>query len=172
MFLRLQEERGSLLLPPQRNHELRREKWLKGCGMVLAQRARCYWDEHGSLSGEYRVTRVIECIPHGRRSSPPLLRHGRRGVGVDRGPEEDRLRQVLKVVPHDRRVKVPRGRNEAGTYFSHPVHRDVCTVREAIRWMWGGREHHPATGDIALIVGNGPKLTGLPDRHVVDEAQG
>jgi len=63
------------------------------------------------------------------------------------------------------------GKNEAGTYFAHAVHRDCKTIRQALNWIWGGHEDRITSrqGDIALIKGNGPKIPrNLPSGHVID----
>lgn len=67
------------------------------------------------------------------------------------------------------------GRNEIGTYFSHPV--TPCeTVQDALSWIWNGKDMQilQRQGDIALIQGNGgPRLPRqLPWGHRVDEKRG
>lgn len=62
------------------------------------------------------------------------------------------------------------GKNESGSYFTHAVSPHCRTVEEAVQWIWGGKASQiiQRQGDVALIVGKGPKMPAtLPDGHII-----
>lgn len=141
----------------------------------LARHAEVYYDDHGSSRGDYRTTRGIDYVPPDEARQAPYCDLGGRGLGLISVLRRRHYSRSSGYFPSTACDVYLVGRNEAGTYFAHPVH-GVASVRSAVQWIWRGRADQiiQRQGDIALIRGSGPKLpnSGLPAGHEIDEEAG
>lgn len=160
--------------PPYRPHDVRYRAWKTRCALDLARKAGQYFDEHGSWGssrGDYRVTTALDFIPPWESSPAPYCDMGGEGLGLI---AVERTRYYAKRSswrPSSVTTHYLVGRNEAGTYFAHPVPTHCATVRDAVQWIWNGMADRiiQRQGDIALIWGNGgPKLPELPWGHRIE----
>jgi len=156
----------------------RRHTWGIKQGHALAERAGQNFDEHGSSSGDYLSTGVVDYVsPWDGSAAAPYCDMGGEGLALIRITRTRVYAKSSKWFPARAFTLFLVGKNEAGTYFAHPVAKTCETVADAVQWIWGGRARDiiARQGDIALIGGNGgPKLPndGLPRGHVIDEAAG
>lgn len=147
------------------------EKILEKKALGLASMVNKYYnDTFGYRRGDYLTTKAIDYISPKKSKNPPFHDMGGAGLAL--------------IVLHRKRVysgHVPSyastyyliGRNENGTFFSHPVSKNVKTVEEACQWIWNGYANNiiQRQGNIALISGAGPQIpaSGLPKGHRIVE---
>lgn len=154
-------------------HTQRYANWVKRSAYSLGISAGVTPDEHGYTRGDYLSLSGIDFIPAWQSAASPYFDMGGAGLGLI---EITRKRVYAKSShwrPSSVATRFLTGRNEAGTYFTHPVPASCSTVLEAIDWIWAGKADRiiQRQGDIALISGNGgPKMpSNLPHGHrVVD----
>lgn len=150
----------------------RRKDGLRRRAEWLAAQAAIYFDEHGSSRGGYRRTVGLDYVPPTAARAVPYCDMGGKGLGLVGVTNTTVYAKSSKWRPSSATEHYLVGRNEAGTYFSHRVPAEIRTVREAISWIWSGREQDiiARQGDIALIGGNGgPKYpANLPVGHRIE----
>ena len=154
-------------------HEHRLASWKVRSALSLAALAGEQYDEHGSRSGDYLTTRGIDYISPRESAPAPYCDAGDAGLGLIE-IERTRVYAGHKWRPSSVATRYLVGRNEAGTYFSHPISPNCRTVLDAVQWIWNGQAERiiQRQGDVALIAGNGgPKLPPLPRGHKVDGDQ-
>ena len=156
-------------LPYHLPHQQRLAAWKARSALSLAALAGEQYDEHGSRSGDYLTTRGIDYISPRESAPAPYCDSGGAGLGLIE-IERTRVYAGHKWRPSSVATRYLVGRNEAGTYFSHPVSPACGTVIDAVQWIWSGQADRiiQRQGDLALIQGNGaPKLPPLPRGHRV-----
>lgn len=159
--------------PIKQTDTVRLHNWKVASARTLAEKAGANFDEHASYhSGDYMTTRGLDFIGHWESTPAPYCDMGGEGLGL---VEVSRTRVYAKSSnwrPSSVATRFLVGKNEAGTYFSHPVSPNCSTVENALQWIWGGKAHLiiQRQGDIALIGGNGgPKMPAqLPWGHKVN----
>jgi hypothetical protein len=168
---------GSLIQKQSRSRRItpeeRRHAWIVGSAKELAAKAGQKTDEHGTYNrGDHFRVYGLDFV-QARISAPaPYCDHGGEGLAI---VCVDRIRIYAGSSDYHSSgasTYYMVGRNEAGTYFAHPVGPKCRTVKEALTWIWQGREMDiiQRQGDIALISTNGgPKLPLLPSGHVIDD---
>ncbi|MCI0561932.1 MAG: hypothetical protein MN733_25885 [Nitrososphaera sp.] len=148
----------------------RKQYKMERAGKRLAQLAGYESDEHGTyVRGDYVSVTVRDYIPYPQSVQVPFCDLGRRGLALVNVNRKRVYAKSSKWYPSYANAAFLVGRNEAGTYFAHPVRRDCTTVRGALDWIWQGKAEQivQRQGDIALVVGTGPKLPSLPAGHSV-----
>lgn len=153
-------------------HTLQRDR----IGLGLARMAGQFYDEHGSGRGDYLTTEVYDAVPAAQSAAAPYHDTGRAGMALVGVARKRVYARSSKWYPSTATSIYLCGRNEAGTFFAHPVPTRYGTVASALDWIWSGysRRILQRQGDIALVFARGPKLppTGLPRGHRVDQAAG
>jgi hypothetical protein len=153
----------------------RYKAWIARKAVELADKAGQKFDEHGSGRGDYMTTRGIDYIaPWKGSAKAPFFDMGGEGLGLVEITRKRVYAKSYSFGPSFASTRYLVGKNEAGTYFTHPVPATCSTVESAIQWIWGGhaRDVVARQGDIALIRGAGPKLpSNLPSGHRVDGNQ-
>ena len=155
-------------------HHVRLRAWEERQALALAEKAGQHYDEHGYNRGEYRSTQHLDYVAPWDAKVVPFCDLGGEGLGLVEVSRKIVYARSCQWGPSTSATRFLVGRNEAGTYFAHPVPPTVRTVAEALDWIWGGRSKDiiQRQGDITLIAGAGPKLPTLPLGHVVDEEAG
>lgn len=155
----------------------RHDRWVATQAEELAAMAGILADEHGVgyASGDYHTVSGRDFIPAHESSAAPYHDMGGAGLGLVAVERTRVYAKASKWRPSTVTTYFLVGRNEIGTYFSHPV--TPCeTVQDALSWIWNGKEMQilQRQGDIALIQGNGgPRMPRqLPWGHRVDEEKG
>jgi len=154
-----------------RNHTSRLQNWKRKMAETLAKKAGANYDEHGYARGDYRTTYGLDYVGPWESAKAPYWDMGGEGLGLVRVDRTRVYAKNSKWRPSSVSTYFLVGRNEAGTYFSHPVGQNCRTVEDAVQWIWGGKAYHiiQRQGDIALIRGNGgPKMPPyLPWGHKI-----
>lgn len=152
----------------------RKARFIRQSAENLAALANLRNDEHGSYDrGDHLFVKGLDFIGPWESSGAPYWDMGGEGLGI---VEVTRTR-VYAARSHWKpscvTTKFLVGKNEVGTYFSHPVSPNCSMVEEAVQWIWSGKAYNiiQRQGDIALIGGNGgPKMPQyLPTGHKVKE---
>jgi len=170
--------RLEICLTPAQSHDIRHRAWEKKQILDLAEKAGQNFDEHGysGRRGIYRETAALDFVPPWRAQAAPYCDLGGEGLALVAVTRTTVYPPSSRWRPSSATSKFLVGRNEAGTYFAHPVSPRCNSVESALDWIWGGKAADiiQRQGDIALISGNGgPRMpSSLPRGHVVDEAAG
>jgi hypothetical protein len=149
----------------------RLQRWESASAEALAEKAGMTTDEHGSWRGDHISVSGLSFVGHWESAAAPYWDMGGEGLGL---VSVTRTRQYAKSSnwrPSSVSTSFLVGKNEAGTYFSHPVSPNCTTVWEAMDWIWNGKSNSiiQRQGDIALIGGNGgPKMAKLPWGHKIE----
>lgn len=158
--------------PAERKRQ-RLEIWKKSQALRLADLAGQFFDEHGSTRGDYLTTSAIDFVPSWESYAAPYHDLGGEGLAVVTLTRKRVYASSSGWYPRETSTTYLVGRNEAGTYFAHPI--PFCSyVRDAIEWIWSGREKKIIVrqGDIALIEGRGRNWESkLPAGHNVEGDQ-
>lgn len=157
-------------VPLSRNRAVFAPKRRQALG--LARMAGQFYDEHGYERGDYLQTSPIDYVHPKDARKAPYHDYGGAGLALVR---ISRKRVYAKSYQSryggaETSTHYLVGRNESGTFFAHPVPRNITTVAEACQWIWDGKANDiiRRQGDIALIRGSGPKLpSGIPRGHVI-----
>lgn len=157
-------------LAAYRTHKQRLADWKAKSAEALADLAGAFHDEHGYLPGDYLSTRGLDFVPPWESKAAPYCDGGGEGLGLVDITRTRVYAKSSKWRPSSVGTRFLVGRNEAGTYFSHPVSPNCSTVIEALQWIWNGRADRiiQRQGDVALIWGKGPKMPGLPSGHRIE----
>jgi hypothetical protein len=153
------------------SHKSRLSHWKARQALDLAAMAGQRFDEHGSGRGDYLSTWYCDFVDRFESIKAPYHDAGGQGLALI---EVSRTRVYAKSCSwgsSSAATKYFIGRNEAGTYFAHPVPASCHTVLDAVRWIWAGQADRiiARQGDIALIFGAGPKMPSvLPWGHKVE----
>jgi len=155
-----------------RNNNLSESERLEKRAKSIVEKAGIFYDEHDSWkSGDYRITSILDFVLPDEAKKPPFLDTGKKGLVL---VEVERVRRYYdsRYKPSVLYLRYLCGRNEDGTYFSHGVSKNCNTVREAVSWIWGGKENDIIVrqGDIAIVAGRSRKMT-LPRRHTAVEQE-
>jgi hypothetical protein len=156
------------------NQRCRLNEWKKQSCFKLAKTAEQYFDEHGFSRGDYLSTNCIDFIPPRESINKPFWDMGGEGLGLIEITRKRVYARSYRFGPGYASTKYFIGKNEAGTYFSHPVPNHCQTVRDAIHWIWEGKEDSiiARQGDIALIIGKGNKIPkNFPNGHEIVEKE-
>lgn len=172
--LRAQREPAFSRWAWENSHAQRLSAWKSRQALRLAEMAGQNFDEHGSSRGDYLSTASLDFVPAHEAGTAPYCDMGGEGVGLVRVTRSRVYPKSSGWWPTETATNYLVGRNEAGTYFAHPVPTKCTSVRSALNWIWGGRAEAilRRQGDIALIAGAGPKVPELPRGHVVDQEAG
>ncbi len=154
------------------SHKTRHAAWKEKMALALAEKAEMYHDEHGSSRGDYLSTIPLDYVHFHESYKPPYFDMGGEGLGLI-GVERTRVyAKSCTWRPSSVTTFFLVGKNEAGTYFSHPVPTNCRTVESAVAWIWNYQQDNiiQRQGDIALIKGRGPKYPkNIPSGHDVKE---
>jgi hypothetical protein len=144
----------------------RRKKWNTKKGLGISKKVDLYFDEHGSGSGDYQNTYVEDYVsPWEGSDKAPYFDMGGEGLAVI-SVSRTRVYAGSTWRPSTNHTTYLIGKNEAGTYFAHPVHKDCNTVLEAVNWIWGYKKIIARQGDIAVAPTEKKKRKiKLPDGH-------
>lgn len=151
-------------------HNERLSSWKSNMALNLSKKAGQYYDEHGYNRGDYMNTHSIDFIPSWESVKSPYFDMGGEGLALVSVSRKRVYARSSSWGPSYAETRYLVGKNEAGTYFAHPVPKNIATVKDAISWIWSGLENYIIVrqGDIALVVGKGPKgLDKLPSGHNV-----
>ena len=155
---------------PEACHKARLARWKKTSAEALAGMADLRSDEHGSWRGNHLSVYGMDFVGHWESAAAPYWDMGGEGLGLV-SCTRTRVYAGNKWGNSSVSTTFLVGRNEAGTYFSHPVSPGCSTVEDALQWIWSGKAHQiiQRQGDVALIGGNGgPKMPSyLPRSHKV-----
>ena len=160
-------------LPYHLPHQQRLAAWKARSALSLAAGAGEQYDEHGSRSGDYLHTNGMDFVSPRESAAAPFCDSGGAGLGLIT-VVRTRIYAGHKWRPSEVGTRYLVGRNEVGTYFTHPCPLSCRTVEEAVQWIWSGQADQiiQRQGDVALIQGNGgPKLPTLPRGHKVEGDQ-
>ena len=151
----------------QLTQEQRKARGKSRMACTLADKAGQLFDEHGSSRGDYRSTTGLDWVNPVESCKAPYLDSGGAGLGLIAVSRRRVYAKSCTWYPKTTEDRFLVGRNESGTYFAHPVPRSVASVRDAIRWIWSGKQDRiiARQGDIAVIKGQGKYQ--LPYGHVV-----
>ena len=147
-------------------HPVIRPRLPRQCAVRMARRA---WDEHGGFQDSYVCQ--LDYLPPEKTKAAPYFDIGGAGLGLVSATATTRYRGAFKGYSSSCSEAFLIGRNEVGSWFAHRVPTSCGSVAGAIDWIWGGRADRVVRrqGDIAVIVGKGPKgLDKLPGGHTVD----
>ncbi|TAL45455.1 MAG: hypothetical protein EPN91_02255 [Salinibacterium sp.] len=135
---------------------------------AMTTHAGMLYDEHGSTRGDYLTTYGLDYVGPTVSVLSPYLDKGRAGLALVEVRRTRRYARSCKWGPSSVATRYLIGRNETGTWFAHAVSVKCVTVREAVSWIWRGRENAiiERQGDVALVSGGGRSET-LPAGHVV-----
>lgn len=159
--------------PAHLDHEARLARWKARSAIALAAAAGEHYDEHGYRRGDYLSTRGLDYVPPHLSATAPFCDLGGAGLGLIEIVRTRIYPSSSQWRPSSVSTSYMVGRNEAGTYFSHPVPAGCKTVLEAVQWIWSGMASRilQRQGDVALIWGSGPKLPALPRGHRIEGDQ-
>jgi hypothetical protein len=153
------------------DHDTRLRAWKARSAKDLAAMAGASFDEHGYRSGDYRHTYGLDFVGRHESAAAPYHDSGGAGLGLIEVSRTRTYAKSSKWRPSSVSSRFLVGKNEAGTYFTHPVSPNCTTVEQAVQWIWNGKANNiiQRQGDIALIGGNGgPKMPQyLPGGHKV-----
>lgn len=155
-----------------RSREERLYHWKMASALRLAERAGYASDAHGSFynRGDHFRVKPLDFIPAHDSGSAPFLDTGGEGLALVLVARTRVYARSSRWSPSVAVATFLVGRNEAGTYFAHPVSGACTSVEEALAWMWDGKEMEIVArqGDIALVRGGRSGYTPeLPDGHRV-----
>ncbi|MBS3949740.1 MAG: hypothetical protein KGZ53_03635 [Peptococcaceae bacterium] len=152
---------------------IRRAAWIKRSAEDLATKAGSYhndclytWDR-----GTYLATRGLDYVPAYLSAAAPYHDLGGAGMGLIAITRRTCYSKSSGWGPSDVATRYLVGRNESGSYWTHPVPVSCATVIDALEWLWDGRGHDiiERQGDISLVRGRGPRMPReLPDGHTID----
>ncbi len=151
--------------------EKRFEKWKRDKVVELANKVFA-GELQGDSSNTYWYSAVDFVSPYHGSEKSPYFDMGGEGLGLIVVHREREYARSSGWAPSSAHTQYLVGRNEAGTYFSHPVPIHHETLKEALNWIWNGKAEQiiQRQGDIALIWGRGPKLpNNLPEGHTINE---
>ncbi|NCC59201.1 MAG: hypothetical protein EOM17_16560, partial [Synergistales bacterium] len=118
----------------------RRYTWGIKQGHALAEKSGQNFDEHGSSSGDYLSTSVVDYVsPWDGSATAPYCDMGGEGLALIRITRTRVYAKSSKWFPARAFTLFLVGKNEAGTYFAHPVAKTCETVADAVQWIWSGR---------------------------------
>lgn len=168
----IDSKQKSDVLTHDQNHERRLKAWREKSALSLAEKAGQFYDEHGYSRGDYMNTEYVDFIPPYESHRPPYFDMGGEGLAVVCVTRKRVYARSSHWFPSYARTYYLVGKNEAGTYFAHPVP-PVNSVFDAIQWIWNGQAERiiQRQGDIALIWGAGRKIPVLPPGHRVVNGQ-
>ena len=151
---------------PEQSHAARHAAWIQRAGLALAANAGYRPDEHGfSTRGDHWTIKVIEYIPAFRSSAAPYMDQGGDGMALIRIDRKRVYAKSSKWYPSTTSSYYLVGRNEAGTYYGHPV-QPAESVAAALTWMWSGYEIVVRQGDVAIVRGGrSGYIPTLPEGH-------
>lgn len=158
--------------PATPTREARLMAWKRREAERLGEMAGYITDEHGTYRrGDHWFVTGIDFVPAWEAAQAPYCDMGGEGLGLIRVSRKRVYARSSKWRPSWAASYYVVGRNEAGTYFAHPVPEGCGSVEEALDWIWSGKGGAiiARQGDIALIRGNGPKLPPLPDGHAIQD---
>ncbi len=163
---------GSRPLPPVQYHNTRFDRWVRKSALDLASKANVKSDEHRSWDrGDHLTVSSLDFVPPWESAAAPYHDMGGEGLALVTVTRTRVYAKSSRYAPSEVSTTFLVGRNECGTYFSHPVSPNCTTVEEAVQWIWNGKAYNIISrqGDIALISGNGgPKMPKyLPSGHKV-----
>lgn len=153
--------------------ESRLRRWKQQSAEALSALAGYQTDEHGVYTrGDHILVRGLDFVPPFRANVAPYMDLGGEGLGLVKVYRTRVYAKSSRWRPSSVSSLFLVGRNEAGTYFSHPVHADCSSIVKALEWMWSGHSNQiiARQGDVALVRAVGPKLPlgGLPRGHRVE----
>jgi hypothetical protein len=150
----------------EERHSARRKAWQQRAGLRLAALAGYKPDEHGfSTRGDHWTITVVEFVPPYMSAAAPYLDQGGDGMALIRIDRRRVYAKSSKWFPSTTASHYVVGRNEAGTYYGHPV-QPAASLAEALAWMWQGYTITERQGDIALVAGGkSGYIPALPDGH-------
>jgi hypothetical protein len=150
--------------------EARRTAWIQAQGRSLAAKARLRHDERGFWArGDHLRVAVLDYVAPYAAKGAPFLDSGGEGLALVRVYRKRVYAGSCKWGPSEREDVYFVGRNEAGTYFAHPVPKTYTTVLGALAWIWQGYYPIERQGDLAIAAGRGPRLPRqLPSGHRVE----
>ncbi len=142
--------------------------------VALAAGAGLDYDEHGYDRGDHRTTKGLDFVTPKFAKSAPYFDMGGEGLGLIEVERKRVYARRCMWSPSRAYSRFLVGKNEAGTYFAHAVPNSIESVREALTWMWQGKEMTilARQGDVALCAGKARKLPALPEGHRVDIERG
>jgi len=156
------------LYPKQQSYratEARLKDWKEKSAKLLAVCAGIIPDEHGpgynASSGDYISLRGLDYVGPWESHKPPYHDMGGDGLGLVAVERTRVYAKSSKWRPSSVTTYFLVGRNESGTYYSHPVSPNCKTVEEAVQWIWNGMAYKiiQRQGDIALVgASTGPKM--------------
>jgi hypothetical protein len=158
-------------LTPEEYHNSRLKRWKERQALDLAAMAGQRFDEHGYGRGDYMYTHYFDFVDRFASVQAPYHDLGGQGLAL---VSINRTRVYSKKSnwrPSETSTRYFIGRNEAGTYFAHPVPESCRSVLDAVQWIWSGQANKIISrqGDIALIFGHGPKMPArLPWGHKIE----
>jgi len=153
------------------SRERRVRTWRVRSAEALAQAAGYRSDEHGAWArGDHITVRGLDFVPPYLAASAPYFAQAGAGLGLVNVERKRVYAHSCSWYPSFANTVFLVGRNEAGTYFAHPVPNRIRTVRDAISWIWSGMEDQivQRQGDIALARARGTKIPTLPPGHRLD----
>jgi hypothetical protein len=160
---------------PKTRHEARLSAWKEKSAESLAICAGIIPDEHGpgynASSGDYISLHGLDYVGPWESHKAPYHDMGSDGLGLVAVERTRVYARSSKWRPSSVTTYFLVGRNESGTYFSHPVSPNCKTVEEAVQWIWNGMAYKiiQRQGDIALVgASTGPKMPHrLPWGHKI-----
>ena len=151
---------------------MRRTFWVRRSAEALAAQAGSYhaddmrtWDR-----GTHLATRGLDYVPAYLSAAAPYHDLGGAGMGLIEITRRTCYAKNSTWGPSEVSTRYLVGRNESGSYWTHPVPVSCATIIDALGWLWDGRELDiiERQGDIALVRGRGPKLPReLPAGHTL-----
>ena len=155
-------------MTPQERSARRRHNWQMREGRRLAELAGYRTDEHGTYGrGDHLRVGVLEYIPARDAKGAPYHDLGAEGMALICVSRKRVYARSSSWGPSTAEAYFVVGRNEAGTYYAHPV-TAASTLAEALAWMWQGYEVIARQGDIALVRGGrSGYVPELPTGHTL-----
>jgi len=156
--------------PP--THLSRLAMWRENSAKKQAALAGQHPDKHGYKRGDYLAITGLDFVGAWQSNNWPYLDAGGAGIGLVNISRTRIYAKSCKWRPSITDTMFLVGRNESGTYFTHPVSPACGTVLSAIRWIWGGKEYEilQRQGDIALVecTNKGGRMPTLPAGHRIE----
>ncbi len=171
-IMKLNKDSEAFVFPGEKyawKHATRRLVWIKQEALALAEKCSCNFDEHGRGSGDYRETVGRDFVGPWESKGAPYFDSGGEGLALIVVYRTRVYAKSCTWRPSQVKTAFLIGKNEAGTYFSHPVPSDCANVRDALAWIWRGNEFNiiKRQGDVALCKGKGKKIPPLPRGHTL-----
>lgn len=157
------------------SQETRLLRWKQESAKKLALKAGYETDEHGTYQrGDHLTVLGLDFVPPYQSKVAPYMDMGGEGLGLIKVERTRVYSKSSNWRPSSVSTYFLVGKNETGTYFSHPVV-PCTTILGALEWIWSGHSHQilARQGDIALIQAPGPKLppSGLPRGHLLNHLE-